>query len=123
MTLATSLSETGSTGSVTVHTGPSVTFTVIIIDPCTVSSLTAPNIANPAISLKVDTDASFTFLEAINSIETAQSNLALCGPRVYSIVNNDGITVSSWVSVAASTTTAGSYVVTASPRTESLIGT
>lgn len=71
VTLATTVNETGSTGSTTSHTQPTVTFTVIVIDPCTETVITAPTIAAPSMTLKVDTDLTFDFLEAVDSLETS----------------------------------------------------
>lgn len=117
------MNETGSTGTITSHTTPTVTFTVIVIDPCTETVITPPTIASPSMNLKVDTDATFDFLEAVDSLETSQAILGLCGPRVYVVKLNDGLTNANWMSVAARSGTVGTYTVKAQPRDEALIGT
>ena len=73
-------------------------------------------------TLKVDTDATKDFAEAIDSLETARAILGLCGKRVYVIKENDGTNTSTWVSVAAIPGTTN-YRITAQPRLEALIGT
>lgn len=52
----------------------------------------------------------------VDSVETAINLGNICGPRAYSIVENDGTTVVTWgVTVAADPATAGSYKITAAP--------
>jgi len=72
VTFSATLSETGSNSpSTTTHTAVTVTFDIIIVDPCTVTVITPPTIATPAATVKVDEDATFIFSEAVDSLETS----------------------------------------------------
>jgi len=71
VTFSATLSETGSAGgSVTTHAAKSVTYDIEVLDPCKSTTITPPTIASPAMTVKVDEDATFNFLEAVDSIET-----------------------------------------------------
>jgi hypothetical protein len=60
VTFSATLTETGSAnGSNTVHPARTVTFDIIVVDPCTVTVITPPTIANPATTVKIDEDAFF----------------------------------------------------------------
>ena len=71
----------------------------------------------PVATVKIDATATFNFLEAVDSLETSQAILGLCGKRNYQIMESDGTTASNWCSIA-STSTAGTYKVTIAPINE-----
>jgi hypothetical protein len=60
VTFSATLTETGSNPpNPTVHPARTVSFDIIIVDPCTVTVITPPTIANPAATVKIDEDAFF----------------------------------------------------------------
>jgi hypothetical protein len=58
-----------------------------MIDPCDTTVITNPTLTT--ITVVNGQTQSITFSEAVDSVETANNLGNLCGPRAYSILEND----------------------------------
>jgi len=91
---------------------PTYSFKITIVDPCASTNLLTQSIA----TLTTDNGVKGTreFSEIKDSLEVLKGQDTLCGPRAYTItyINNNPIT---WVTVAAKTGVADTWVITADP--------
>ena len=67
---------------------PSVTFDVVVTDPCLTTAITSFSIADFSQETGVSVDTAFT--EPDDSAASAVGNLSICGPKTYTVVNSDG---------------------------------
>lgn len=100
---------------------PTITFNVIIVDPCdssviTPHALSAQTIVNGA-------SYEWTFQEAVIAIETANENKKLCGDRLYKVFMPDGTTevTGVWMTVTETPAGSGTYKLKAEPILDSLV--
>ena len=100
---------------------PTITFNVIILDPCNTSvitphALSAQTIVNGA-------SYEWSFNEAKIAIETANENKKLCGARLYKVFMTDGTTevTGDWMTVTETPAGSGKYKLKASPIKDSLV--
>lgn len=96
-----------------------VTFDVVVIDPCNTAVITPPTIVG-TFSVTNGQTGTFTFLEAVDSVATANAISTICGTRTYVMRNNDDTSTISWLAITGPV--GGSYTVTATPDDDSLEG-
>jgi len=102
-------------------TGPftsTFSFTVSVVDPCVSTVITTFTI--PDLAVINGNTAFVSFNEATDSIQTQYNIPTLCGPRSYTLRENNAVNVSSWL-VLAPGSTAGTYKVTATPTLDSQV--
>ena len=92
-----------------------VSFNVIVQDPCDTSTITPLNLA--AQSIVNGASYTWTFTEAVIAIETANDGTKICGRRSYKVYMPGGTTTEvtgDWITITETATT-GTYELVASP--------
>ena len=93
---------------------PTVTFTIEVIDKCTITTFHDVTV-NPITMILGDV-ATEDFAEATTQTETDNAGLWLCGDRVYEIVDASDVGIT-WMPITGS----APYTITASPTDEALV--
>ena len=96
-----------------------VTFDVVVLDPCNTATITPPTIVS-TFTVVNGQSGTFTFLEAVDNVATANAISTICGARVYLMRNDSDSATISWLNITGPSS--GTYTVTATPDDDTLEG-
>lgn len=96
-----------------------VTFDVVVLDPCNTAVITPPSLTS-TFTVTNGQSGTFTFLEAVDDVATANAISTICGARVYLMRDSADTTTISWLNITGPVS--GTYTVTATPDHDALEG-
>jgi hypothetical protein len=117
VTMAATITVGGSQGQSTLSLSgnsdvPDVTFDVVLTNPCITASIDNISFATSPLSVVDGSTGTSTFTIPQDDVDKSNTVQDLCGTKEYVVKDSSSNVINTWASIALSTTTARTYILT-----------